>query len=207
MQSTTPRGVTQVQRNKPSRNIAARAGRWSAQNRKKAIFGWLAFVLIALVAGQAVGMNSVSQNSGPGESGRAGAAIERAFPKNDQGASEQVLVQKKGNVSDAQFRSTVNEVATKLERTQYVKNVTSALDRGNRGQLSPDGKSALVNFDVTGDQQTMEDHVVAPLATVAAVQKSHPELRVEEFGDASVGKALSETEGKDFQRAETLSLP
>jgi hypothetical protein len=27
----------------PSRNFAARAGRWSAQHRKKAVFGWLAF--------------------------------------------------------------------------------------------------------------------------------------------------------------------
>ena len=33
----------------PTRNpgLAARAGRWSAQHRKKAIWGWLAFVLIA----------------------------------------------------------------------------------------------------------------------------------------------------------------
>ena len=94
-----------MQRNTPSRNIAARAGRWSAQNRKKAIFGWLALVLIAVFAGQAVGTNEPSQNAGPGESGSAGAAIDRAFPKND-GATEQVLVQKKGNVSDAAFRST-----------------------------------------------------------------------------------------------------
>ena len=31
-------------------DIAARAGRWSARNRKKAIFGWLGFVVVALVA-------------------------------------------------------------------------------------------------------------------------------------------------------------
>src|SRR3954471_3273239 len=134
MQSTTPRGVTQVQRNKPSRNVAARAGRWSAQNRKKAIFGWLAFVVIALFAGQAMGMNQVSSHSGPGESGRAGAAIERSFPKDD-GAQEQVLVQKKGDVSDAEFRSTVDEVTTNLSSTEHVKDVTSPLDRGNHGQL------------------------------------------------------------------------
>ena len=28
-------------------NVAARAGAWSAANRKKAIFGWLAFVIVA----------------------------------------------------------------------------------------------------------------------------------------------------------------
>jgi uncharacterized membrane protein YdfJ with MMPL/SSD domain len=195
-----------MQRKTPSRNIAARAGRWSAQNRKKAIFGWLAFVVIALVVGQGVGMNQVSNHAGPGESGRAGAAIERSFPKDD-GASEQVLVQKKGNVSEAQFRATVGEVTTKLERTQHVRDVRSPLDRGNSAQLAPDGKSALVSFKVRGAQDVLETNVEPALATVASLQKAHPELRVEEFGDASVGKALSKTEGDDFSRAEKMSLP
>ena len=31
-----------------SRNIAARAGRWSATHRKTAIWGWLAFVILAV---------------------------------------------------------------------------------------------------------------------------------------------------------------
>ena len=30
-----------------AKGIAARAGRWSTENRKKAIWGWLAFVVIA----------------------------------------------------------------------------------------------------------------------------------------------------------------
>ena len=36
-------------------NLAGRAGRWSADNWKKALFGWLAFALIAIVVGSAVG--------------------------------------------------------------------------------------------------------------------------------------------------------
>ena len=36
-------------------NIAARAGRWSANHRKTAIWGWLAFVLVALVVGSTPG--------------------------------------------------------------------------------------------------------------------------------------------------------
>ena len=40
---------------KRSNNIAARMGRWSANHRKKAIFGWLAFVVLAVAAGMAVG--------------------------------------------------------------------------------------------------------------------------------------------------------
>jgi hypothetical protein len=34
-----------------TKNLAARAGRWSAHHRKKAIFGWLAFVIVAVVVG------------------------------------------------------------------------------------------------------------------------------------------------------------
>src|SRR4051812_28501898 len=191
----------------PAKNFAARAGRWSAQHRKTAIFGWLAFVLIALTVGMQVGPKEMSQNSGPGESGRAGAAIDHAFPA-DESAGEQVLVQKRGgNVSDAQFRAAVTEVASKLEHTQYVKDITSPLSRGNHGQLSPDGRSALVSFKIKGASDVVEENVVPSLDAVAALQKSHPELRVEQFGDASVSKALTETEGKDFARAETLSLP
>jgi uncharacterized membrane protein YdfJ with MMPL/SSD domain len=195
-----------MQGNKPPRNIAARAGRWSASHRKTAIFGWLAFVLIALVVGNMVGAKDSSTNYGPGESGRAGAALDRAFPTDE--ASEQVLVQKKDkSVTDAQFRAAITEVASKLERTQHVRDVTTPLDRGNAGQLAPDGRSALVSFKVKGDEKVIDVNVEASLATVAALQKSHPDLRVEQFGDASVNKALDETEGKDFQRAEKLSLP
>jgi RND superfamily putative drug exporter len=207
MQSTTRIGGPEVQRNAPSRNIAARAGRWSAEHRKTAIFGWLAFVLIALVVGMQVGAKDSSHNSGPGESGRAGAAVDRAFPK-DESATEQVLVQKRSaKASGAQLRSTVTAVISKLQHTQYVKDVRSPLDAGNRGQLSPDGRSALVTFKVKGTQDQIEKNVVPSLSAVAALQRSNPELRVEQFGDASVTKALSESQGKDFQRAEKLSLP
>ena len=36
-------------------NIAARAGRWSATHWKAATFGWLAFVVVAVIAGNAIG--------------------------------------------------------------------------------------------------------------------------------------------------------
>ena len=38
-----------------TKNIAARAGRWSAQHRKIAIFGWLAFVIVAVLIGKGIG--------------------------------------------------------------------------------------------------------------------------------------------------------
>ena len=40
-------------------NIAARAGRWSAQHRKKAIVGWLLFVILAVFIGGSVGTKTL----------------------------------------------------------------------------------------------------------------------------------------------------
>src|SRR5688572_14544644 len=42
------------------RNLAARAGRWSAKHRKLAVFGWLAFVIAALAIGSATGQRSLT---------------------------------------------------------------------------------------------------------------------------------------------------
>jgi putative drug exporter of the RND superfamily len=41
------------------RNVTARAVRWSARHRRKAIFGRLAFVPAATVIGAGVGMNTI----------------------------------------------------------------------------------------------------------------------------------------------------
>jgi len=38
-----------------SRNLAARAGRWSSTHRKTAIFGWLALVVLSLAIGAWIG--------------------------------------------------------------------------------------------------------------------------------------------------------
>ncbi len=49
--------------------------------------------------------------------------------------------------------------------------------------------------------------VDGPLAQVAAVASAHPELRLDEVGDASLDKALNARIGEDFQKAERTSLP
>ena len=47
---------------KQSNNIAARMGRWSASHWKTAVFGWLAFVLVALLMGMQVGTRNIDPN-------------------------------------------------------------------------------------------------------------------------------------------------
>jgi uncharacterized membrane protein YdfJ with MMPL/SSD domain len=189
-----------------SQNLAARAGRWSARHRKIAIFGWLAFVAIAVVGGGAAGLNTFAwQENGPGEAGRADKAIFDHFPRH---AEETVLVQTaSGTTRDPAFRAAVTDVQRRLERTRYVEHVKSPFAAGNAGQISRDNRSALVSFQLAGDFDVVKDRVDAPLKTVAAAAAAHPGLRIEQFGDASAGKALSKVFEEDFQRAETLSLP
>ena len=187
------------------KNLAARAGRWSAQHRKKAIFGWLAFVILAVFIGGSVGTKTLSDSDyGIGESGRADKAVSNHFPEKE---SESVLVQSQDGArnSDAQFRQTVGTVVTRLEGTKHVQNVQSPYAKGNQGTLSEDGKSALVTFELAGDDTA--DKVGPALAAVSKLDRQEAGFRIEEFGDASADKALDQAFEDDFQKAEVTSLP
>ena len=61
------------------RNLAARAGRWSATHRKTAIIGWIVFVVLATVIGGNVGQKNLEQAaSGNGESKRGSMIVDDA---------------------------------------------------------------------------------------------------------------------------------
>jgi uncharacterized membrane protein YdfJ with MMPL/SSD domain len=188
-------------------NIAARAGRWSAQHRKKAIVGWLVFVILAVFIGGSVGTQTLDQaeDNGIGESGRADKAVERAFPDD---VSESVMVQnRKGSVDDPQFKAVVADVERSLRDVKGVENVQGPYEKGNAGQLSQDRRSALITFDLPDNDSQAEDLVEGPLAAVSKLDQTHPGYTIEEFGEASADRALSQAFEDDFQRAEITSLP
>ena len=45
------------------------------------------------------------------------------------------------------------------------------------------------------------------VAAVERAARSHPGFYVGEYGEASVDKAIADTNGRDFHRAELLSIP
>jgi uncharacterized membrane protein YdfJ with MMPL/SSD domain len=197
-----------VMRSKGKLGLAGRAGRWSAAHRKTAIWGWIAFVVAAIVVGGALGTKTLSDGqSGVGESGAAERTLEGAFA---QGADEQVIVQARGDESarGPHVKEGVAAVEARLHKLPFVAGVSSPYGKHADGQISADGHSALVKFEIPEKGGVEPTEVVGKaLAQVAAVQREHHALWVEEVGDASAEKAVSDSLDQDFSRAELTSLP
>jgi uncharacterized membrane protein YdfJ with MMPL/SSD domain len=190
----------------PSNNIAARVGRWSTQHRKTAIFGWLAFVIAAFVLGSfMIGNNTLSkEEGGVGESGRADVAAFKAFPKK---AGESVLIHSdKLNANSPQFHAAVADVMQRLRTTKGVENLTGPYTGSNDG-VSPDKHSALVDYELPGDETATKTAVDAPLATIEAASRANPQFEIDAFGSASTEKEFMESLNADLHKAEFISLP
>jgi uncharacterized membrane protein YdfJ with MMPL/SSD domain len=185
-------------------NLAARMAVWSSRHRKKAIWGWLAFVVVVFMAGNAIGTTNISDvDQFSGESHRAEVALDRAGLRP---VEEVVFVQSDNlTVKDPQFRAAVQDVTGRLSHVPYVERIRSPLTGAS--EVSADGHAALVNFVIAGDSTEAADRVDATLAAVAAAQAKHPALDIEQVGGASANKAINQVIGDDLKKAGELSLP
>jgi uncharacterized membrane protein YdfJ with MMPL/SSD domain len=188
----------------PKRNLAARMARWSAQHRKKAIFGWLAFVIVAFVFGNGMIKTLEDQEAGVGESGRADKAVFDAFPKK---AGENVMIH--SDTLDAEtvaFKAVVKDVTSALRDTKGVENIQGPYS-GKANSVSADGHSALVSYELPGDTAETKKSIDAPVAALEDAAKANPDFRIEWYGSASTEKEFQKTIQSDLHKAEFLSLP
>jgi uncharacterized membrane protein YdfJ with MMPL/SSD domain len=188
-------------------NLTARAARWSAAHRWTAVVGWLTFVFVTFAIGSVVGtVTMTSADYAIGDSGKADRVLAREFP--DTRSSEEVLIQRSdGRFARPELAAVVGDLVTRLSRARWVTSIRSPLDAGNGGQISKDGRSALVTFQITGNPDSAQDRVDPALAATAAVQRAHPDLFIGEVGDGSANKAVTKRVADDFRRAEFTSLP
>jgi uncharacterized membrane protein YdfJ with MMPL/SSD domain len=184
----------------PRSNIAARAGAWSARHRKRAIAGWIVFVVIAAAVGGTLGTKT-DQHEGNGQSARVDTFLRAHLP---QSYTETILIQGRDGqrASDPAFKTAIRDVTARVSRVPYVGDVHAPGLAGQRGGISKGGRSALVTMEL--DKKGDVDGL---LAATAGAQRAYPSLRIEEFGEGSAEKALNKSLGDDFSRAETLSLP
>src|ERR671937_409501 len=189
-------------------NLAARAGRWSADNWNRAFFGWLVFSVVALVIGMGAGHKQIADSeTASGEAAQAQRILEQAGFK--EPATESVLVQSKdATIGDPKLRAVVSSVVQTVSRESEVTNIQNPLTMKGGGAPSPPTRhSALVQFDVKGDMDKAKNKIQPVMDAVAGVQKANPGVRVEEFGMASAMHVLDQTVNKDFKKAEKLTLP
>ena len=153
----------------PSRNIAARMGRWSASHRKLAIFGWLAFVLSAVVIGTAMGQKTLNQqNNDVGQAGRADQILKQAGFTQTGPLTEFVVIQNhRLTIHDPAFRAVVQDVVKAVSPSTAIHNLRSPLDSANHSQVTHDGHTALVEWDMNGTKKQAENRI-DPLTSAVA---------------------------------------
>ena len=194
----------------PARNLAARMGRWSASHRKTAVFGWLAFVIASIVIGTAVGTKTIDQtnNDSVGQAHRADQILKQAgFVQADR-LTEIVVVQNRHEtVSSPAFEAALADVARTVAPMQNVHNLRWPTGQSNRDQISRDGHTALVEWDMSGKLKAAEKQIDPLTGAVAKVATRHQQFYIGEAGTASSGKALNELFKSQLGKAGERSVP
>jgi RND superfamily putative drug exporter len=180
-------------------------GHWSATHRKKAIWGWLAFVVAAFFIGNAVGMKSLEpEESGVGESGRVGRILADEF---ETPATERVMIQSETlKASSPEFKAVIEDVVARMDRQPDVATVESPLTPLNANLVSADGRTALVDLEIVGDPDDAVDKIGAISDEVAAAQEAHQGFAIESFG-ISAEDQVNQAFADDLEKAGLLSIP
>ena len=181
-------------------NLAATLGGWSARHRITAIAGWVVLVLAAMLIGSMVGQVTMKQSEyGAGESGRATRLLTDAGIT--EPAQELVLVHSATATAAASgFQSAVHAVVSGVEATGRVQDLRAPAVSAGRHDV-------LIQFAVKGDPDTSADRVQPILDAVARARSAHPDVTIEQFGEASANKWFNNTIMQDFKRAEWTAVP
>ncbi len=182
------------------RSATVRVARWSALHPWRAIIGWLVFVVLCLGGGIAAGMNSAtSQDFRVGEAGRAEAlAVEGGVQLR---STEQVLIRAaSGPLDEAAADAAVKDVTARMKALPEVASVAEPV-------RSADGRVLRVQVELNGSEQEDQEHVPPLRAQTEEAAKAHPDLVIEETGDASVSKGVDGQRNDDLKFSEAITLP
>jgi len=181
---------------------------WSARHRKTAVLGWFLLVIAVFAGGHMIPSTNV-QSYDAGQSGQAEQTLNRlnvTFPP-----AESVLIQSRGGhtyATDPELRQATQQVVTALHSLPHAAaGIRSPLSAGGSSLISANGRSALVTFNIPGNSSNEDQTVVPDLNAVAAIQARHPDLLIQEAGDASADRAINGLVSGDFRKAEETSVP
>jgi putative drug exporter of the RND superfamily len=177
--------------------LTVRAARWSATHPWRAIAMWVVFVVACFALGSMTGTKQAQNNGDVGEVTRAEKIVDSGNFDNPD--IESVLITPYSGGLDKAAADQVAVVVT--ERMRALGGVADVA----KPVLAPNNEALIVR--VTLREGVSTNRVQPLLDTTAKIQQENPGLRIEEVGGASIDKALTETLGNDFKRAEMFSLP
>ncbi|MFE7545978.1 MMPL family transporter [Streptomyces platensis] len=173
---------------------------WSARHPRRALAGWLAFVVLCLGVGLAMGThNATGEDYRVGEAGRAETLAAEA--RLDREPVEQVLISaRSGPLEQNAADAAVRDLTARMRKLPEVARVEPPV-------RSADGGSLRVAVVMKGAEAEAKDHVAPLAARTATVQRSHPELRVAETGSPSVSVGVNTQRSQDLALSEAIALP
>jgi uncharacterized membrane protein YdfJ with MMPL/SSD domain len=194
---------------KHSTNIAARMGRWSASHWKTATFGWLVFVVAAVMLGSAFGTTYLEDSdTNVGQAKKADQLIESGFPTNKDEQGEIVLIQSKRlKADDPAFVAVINDVTKTLDSFPQVAKIQSPLQAAHKDQVSDDGHAVMVTFQPKGTYDEAALYIDKIDAAVEKVHQRHAGFYVDEMGSVSTEKAVNGAFDSMLAKAGLLSIP
>ena len=103
--------------------------------------------------------------------------------------------------NDPAFRAVVADVQRRLSDVPYTKNFESPYAPATAAQISRDGHSALLRFEIAGNEDQAKDRVDPTLAATEPPRGPHnPDFAVEQFGDASAKSSSTRRSAKTSSR-------
>ncbi|EME99078.1 MMPL domain-containing protein [Streptomyces mobaraensis NBRC 13819 = DSM 40847] len=177
-----------------------RAARWSALHPWRAIAGWLAFVVLCLGVGIAVGTDSATtEDYRVGEAGRAEAMAAEGHL--ERRPTEQVLISAGAGALDrAAADAAARDVAARMAKLPEVEAVAAP-------RTAKDGRALVVEVTMKGSELDAQKRVGPLREQTEAVRKGNPRLLVEETGHPSVGKGVDGQRDSDLALSEKITLP
>ena len=195
--------------NSPGGPLVERVAGWSVRHRWTAILGWLALVAFAILSSGLI-PGEEARSVDPGDSGRAQQALraQQVF----EPIRESVLVQARTDGGpalrdDPAARAAVTDLTRALLASGAVTDLRSPLPADGTAQVSADGRSGLVTFQIAGGDDERLARYATAVATIEAAAAQHPDMRLAQAGDRSLSVAVDRAVQDDFQRSELISLP
>ncbi|WP_243867340.1 MMPL family transporter [Actinophytocola oryzae] len=159
------------------------------------------FVAVCFAAGGWAGTRTATDSDlAIGEAGRATTIV--ADGNFDEHVRENVLITaRSGRLDQAEAQAAAADAARRMGALEE-----EVLEVG-KPVPSLKGDALLVPVTMAGDEEQAGENVQKVLDTTAAVQRDHPEVRVEQVGGRSIGKGINDQVSKDLSKAEFISLP